>query len=82
MPLSELLNPDRIAVLGEAVDRDGVLAHAARLLAVDAVDDADERIRRIVGQLRWKKPWFNVSAIRGAGTVEVSKAIARELSRP
>ena len=40
MPLSELLNPDRIAVLGEAVDRDGVLAHAARLLAVDAVDDA------------------------------------------
>ena len=40
MPLSELLNPDRIAVLGEAVDRDGVLAHAARLLAVDSVDDA------------------------------------------
>ena len=36
----ELLNPDRIAVLGEAVDRDGVLAHAARLLAVDSVDDA------------------------------------------
>jgi PTS system nitrogen regulatory IIA component len=40
MPLSELLDPDRIAVLGEAVDRDGVLAHAARLLAVDSVDDA------------------------------------------
>jgi PTS system nitrogen regulatory IIA component len=40
MPLSELLNPDRIAVLGETVDRDGVLAHAARLLAVDSVDDS------------------------------------------
>jgi GTP-binding protein len=49
---------------------------------IDAVDDADERIRRIVGQLRWKNPWFKVSAISGAGTVEVSKAIARELSRP
>ncbi len=48
----------------------------------DAVDDADERIRRIVGQLRWKKPWFKVSAISGAGTAEVCKAIAREFARP
>src|SRR5918992_4800080 len=34
----------------------------------DAVDDADERIRRIVGRLRWSRPWFKVSAISGEGT--------------
>ena len=41
----------------------------------------NERIRRILGQLRWKKPWFKLSSISGAGTGEVCKAIARELAR-
>jgi len=46
----------------------------------DAAEDADARIRKIVGQLRWKRPWFKVSAISGAGTSAVMKAIARELA--
>lgn len=36
MPLTDLLSPDRVAVLDHLVDRDGVLSEAARLLTVDA----------------------------------------------
>ena len=45
----------------------------------DAVEDPDARIRKIVSQLRWKRPWFKVAAISGAGTSAVMKAAAREL---
>ena len=48
---------------------------------VDAAEDADARIRKIVAQLRWKRPWFKVSAISGEGTPAVMKAIARELAK-
>jgi len=40
---------------------------------------ADARIAKIVGQLRWKRPWFKVSAISGQGTGQVAQAVAREL---
>src|SRR5574338_414097 len=30
---------------------------------IDAVEDADARIRALVGRLRWKRPWFKVSAL-------------------
>ena len=46
----------------------------------DAVEDPDARIRRILRQLRWKRPWFKVSAISGEGTSPLMKAVARELS--
>ena len=46
----------------------------------DAVEDADARIRKVLGRLRWKRPWFKVSAISAQGTPAVTKAIARELS--
>jgi GTP-binding protein len=45
----------------------------------DLVQDADERIARIVRALRWKRPWFKVSAINGKGCEAVSQAISREL---
>jgi GTP-binding protein len=48
---------------------------------IDAVEDADARIRKLLGQLRWKRPWFKVAAISGEGTAAVSKAIARELKK-
>jgi GTP-binding protein len=48
---------------------------------IDAVEDADARIRKLLGQLRWKRPWFKVAAISGEGTAMVTKAIARELAR-
>ncbi|HEV8109642.1 MAG TPA: GTPase ObgE [Burkholderiales bacterium] len=47
----------------------------------DAADDADARIKKILGQLRWKRPWFKVSAISGEGSSAVMKAIARELAK-
>ncbi|HYG55928.1 MAG TPA: GTPase ObgE [Burkholderiales bacterium] len=46
----------------------------------DAVDDADARIKRAVGALRWKRPWFKVAAINGKGTAEVCKAVLKEIS--
>jgi GTPase len=47
---------------------------------IDALADADARIRGIVRTLRWKRPWFKVSALTGEGCGNVTKAIARELS--
>jgi GTP-binding protein len=47
----------------------------------DAVDDADARVRKIVGALRWKRPWFKVAAISGEGCDALMKAIARELAK-
>jgi GTP-binding protein len=48
---------------------------------IDAVEDADARIKKILGQLRWKRPWFKVAAISATGTGEACKAIARELAK-
>jgi GTP-binding protein len=48
---------------------------------IDAVDDAPARIARLLAQLRWKRPWFKISALTGAGCAEVCKAAARELAR-
>jgi GTP-binding protein len=47
----------------------------------DAVDDADPRIAKALRALRWKRPWFKVSAINGEGCDAVMKAIARELAK-
>jgi len=45
----------------------------------DLAEDADARIAAILRKLRWKRPWFKVSAISGKGCDAVTKAIAREL---
>jgi GTP-binding protein len=47
----------------------------------DAVEDPDARIRRALKRLRWKRPWFKVSALRGDGCAAVVKAVAQELSK-
>jgi GTP-binding protein len=47
----------------------------------DAVEDADERTRKVLRRLRWSRPWFKVSAISAQGTEQVAKAVARELSK-
>jgi GTP-binding protein len=46
----------------------------------DAVEDPDTRVKRILGALRWKRPWFKVAAISGEGCDALMKAIARELA--
>jgi len=48
---------------------------------IDAVEDADARIRKILNQLRWKRPWFKVAAISATGTKELCWAVAREFSK-
>ena len=48
----------------------------------DAVPDADARVKRILGALRWKRPWFKVAAISAEGCGAMMKAIARELAKP
>ena len=48
---------------------------------IDAVNDADERIRKALNTLRWKRPWFKVSALSGDGCDKVVKAAASSLSR-
>jgi len=47
---------------------------------MDAIDDAQTRAKRLVGALRWKRPWFVVSALAGRGTEAVVKAAAKELA--
>jgi GTP-binding protein len=47
----------------------------------DAVEDPDARIRKVLRQLRWSRPWFKVSAISAQGTDQVAKAVARELAK-
>lgn len=47
----------------------------------DAVHDADQRIGKTLRALRWKRPWFKVSALSGEGCDKVLKAAARELGR-
>jgi GTP-binding protein len=48
---------------------------------IDAVEDADARIQKALRALRWKRPWFKVSALTGEGCMNVTKAVARELSK-
>ena len=47
---------------------------------IDLVPDAEVRIRRILRALRWKGPWFAVSALSGAGCRETSAAVHRFLN--
>ena len=47
----------------------------------DAVDDAKARAEKVVRALRWKRPWFAISALSGEGCETVTKAVAKELAR-
>jgi GTP-binding protein len=46
----------------------------------DLAPDADERIARILRALRWKGPWFKVSALSGAGCRDLCNAVYRLLA--
>src|SRR5687768_2639213 len=48
---------------------------------IDAVNDAEQRIARAVRALRWKRPWFKVSAINGDGCEALMRAVAKELAK-
>jgi GTPase len=72
------------AVAGELKKYDEALYRKPRWLVfnkMDAVEDASERAQKVVRALRWKRPWFVVSALSGEGCEAVTKAVAKELSR-
>jgi GTP-binding protein len=74
---------DARAIALELKKYDAALYRKPRWLVfnkIDLAEDADQRIAGILRALRWKRPWFKVSAINGKGCGEVCKAIARELA--
>ena len=85
--LVDLTDEDAVAharVIGAELKKyDPALHRRPRWLVfnkMDAVDDPAAKARRIVAALRWKRPWFVISALSGDGCGAVSKAIARELA--
>ena len=47
---------------------------------IDATDDADARVRRILRTLRWSGPHFMISALSGDGCQDVCRAAAQYLA--
>jgi GTP-binding protein len=47
---------------------------------VDALAEAGAKAEKTVRALRWKRPWFAISALSGEGCDALIKAIARELA--
>jgi GTP-binding protein len=74
---------DARAIAVELRKYDAALYRKPRWLVfnkIDAIEDPDARIGKIVRALRWQRPWFKVSALTGQGCREVCQAIARELA--
>jgi GTP-binding protein len=85
-PFDEGADParDARAIAQELKKYDEALYRKPRWLVfnkIDLAEDASERIAKIVRALRWKGPWFKVSAISGEGCREVCAAVAREIAR-
>ena len=84
-PLDEANDPvkDIRAIATELKKYDEALHRKPRWLLfnkADLVPDADARIAKIVKRLRWKGPWYAISAISGKGCPEVCKAVVRLLA--
>jgi GTPase len=81
--LSQEQPADDARVIGGELKKHGQgLERKARWLVfnkIDAVQDADARIAKALRTLRWKRPWFKVSALTGEGCDKLMKAAAREL---
>jgi GTP-binding protein len=84
-PLDEAADPvhDVRAIAGELKKYDAALHRKPRWLVfnkTDAAPDAEARIARIVRGLRWKGPWYAISALTGKGCREVCNAASRFLT--
>jgi len=76
---------DARALVQELKKYDEALYRKPRWLVfnkIDAVADADARIAHLLRALRWKGPWFKVSALSGAGCRELCNAAYRFLAQP
>ena len=70
-------------IAAELKSYDPTLARKPRWLVFnksDAVVDAQARAGKVVRALRWRRPWFVISALSGEGCGALTKAIARELA--
>jgi GTP-binding protein len=75
---------DARVIAAELKSYEAGLARKARWLVfnkADLVPDAAQRAARAVRALRWKRPWFKVSALTGEGCRELCFAIAKELAK-
>ena len=75
---------DARALVQELMKYDAALYRKPRWLVfnkIDAVEDADARIVRLLRALRWKRTWFKVSALSGAGCRELCNAAYRFLAQ-
>jgi GTP-binding protein len=84
-PLDEDADPvrDARAIAGELKKYDEALYRKPRWLVFNKIDlapDAEARMRRILRALRWKGPWFAVSALTGKGCRELCNAAHRFLA--
>jgi GTP-binding protein len=75
---------DARAIASELRKYDERLYRKPRWLVFNKADlllpeDAARAARDIVRRLRWKGPWFLVSALRGQGCREVCRAVMRHL---
>jgi GTP-binding protein len=75
---------DARAIALELKKYDDALHRKPRWLVFNKIDllppaEAERRIARILRSLRWKRPWFKVSAATGAGCMDVCRAAARAL---
>ncbi|HTP61445.1 MAG TPA: GTPase ObgE [Burkholderiales bacterium] len=83
VPLEDGADPVKEArsLANELKKYDAALYRKPRWLVMNKADlasseaDAGERARRIVRALRWKRPWFVISAINGKGCRELSGQI-------
>ncbi len=85
-PFGEDADParDAKAIVAELKKYDASLYRKPRWLVfnkADLAEDADRRIAAILRSLRWKRPWFKVSAISGEGCERVCHAIVREIMK-
>jgi len=85
-PFEEAADPakDARAIAQELKKYDEALYRKPRWLVFNKIDlldakEADRRIERILRSLRWKKPWYKISAISGRGCMEVCRAAAKAL---
>lgn len=88
-PLEDDADPakDARALANELKKYDAALFKKPRWLVFNKADlaadagDADARVQRILRALRWKKPWFLISAINGKGCKQLSGQIYEFISK-
>jgi GTP-binding protein len=70
-------------IAGELKQYDPALFRKPRWLVfnkMDAIEGARARAEKLVRALRWRRPWFVISALSGEGCDAVTRAVARELA--